>query len=812
MWNGSTDSIPYRQVALQLWARQRLSFARCPRCGPANNVSVAAVFSTLAVLLLIGARSAMAGDLRITLVEQQVERNHEEALQAVERVLAEDPESARRIGLDYLRGHLLLLLDRRQEAQQAFATSMGATPALEAYSRYRLAREQYELGHPEVAAGLAATLLGGGPPRALQAPAMRLLQRTISEGGDCRLLGALNAQRFRRSDRRRLSLMRAECTAQSGDRVRAEQQLLGLLEESRSDDIALSAATQIAGWLPEEKGARSHLLIGLSFYEHREFSSAIQHLARATVPFSRSNITAREAFECRYALARSHFWQERYTAAAAAFGALAKTTTSPTLRAQVIYQRARSLELADDWEQAAAGFDQAYRLDPGGRWTDGALVGSLRLEWLAGNEAKALAALDSLIRHRRTSVAARALLFLASSELVQGHTERVGAWLDRAAQLGKVSSQELAFWRGRLAEERSEPLQAVGYYIAALEEDPYHPFGTAALARLTAGSLAQVARAAAARLADSDQIDGLYASWLLLGEEHSQGRRAWQKLEQRVWADPAAIPFLRLAREPTADWPLWQAALNKPEEMLLALGIFEEGGSVVLQHFPVAQPRLAFTGGVVLAQSGDTKRALYIAEILGKRIPDPVPTQLLPDSFRRLLFPFGYSYLILTESEKQGVDPHLLAAIIREESRFDPTAFSGASARGLTQFILPTARGVAERIGIKDLKPHDLERPEVSITLGAAYLRELSEEFDGSVPQVIAGYNAGEPQSALWRRYCLSDEPEEYLSKVGFRETRGYLTKVLTSRSHYRELYPERLLDLVDADPSVRSTTRDPGK
>ncbi|MEM7587038.1 MAG: transglycosylase SLT domain-containing protein [Acidobacteriota bacterium] len=831
MWNGSTEDRQLEPAAHSLRAcrptsacRQARPFRRTDRFLRADLARQAVLLRALCscltalptlILLLVGstARSALASDLRISLVEQQVERNHEEALLAVEHILAEDPEVGHRLGLDYLRGHLLLLLDRRQEAQQAFATSMGATPTLEAYSRYRLAREQYELGHPEVAAGLVATLLGSGPPRALQAPAMRLLQRTISEGGDCRLLGALNAQRFRRGDRRRLQLLRAECKARSGDRVRARQQLLELLEESRGDDIALAAATKIAGWLPEDKDARTHLLIGLGFYEHREFSLAIQHLARAIVRLpSSDNVSAREAFECRYALARSHFWQERYQPAAAAFGALVKMTASPSRRAQVIYQRARSLELADDFTSAAAGFDQAYRLDPGGRWTDGALIGNLRLEWLAGNEEAALGALDGLLRHRRTSVASRALVFLISSDLVEGRTDRADAWLDRAASLGRVPSQELDYWRGRLAELRRESTQAVGHYVRALQEDPYHPFGTAALARLTTGDLAPVTRGAAARLAASDQIADLYASWLLLGDEQSQGRRARQKLERRVWSDPAAIPFLRLAREPTADWPLWQSALSQPEEMLLALGIFEEGASVVLRHFPVAKPHLAYTGSTVLAQSGDTKRALYIAEILGKRIPDPVPTQLLPTSYRRLLFPFGYSYLILAESGKQGVDPHLLAAIIREESRFDPVAFSGASARGLTQFILPTARGVAERAGLGPLEPEDLERPEIAISLGAAYLRELSEEFAGSLPQVIAGYNAGEPQSALWRRYCSSGEPEEYLSKVGFRETRGYLTKVLTSRAHYRELYPDELADAGSDEPKVRAASRDPGE
>ncbi len=744
--------------------------------------------TVLAVLL---AAAAAAADPRIPLVEQQVERNHQEALRAVEEALAADPEAARRLGLDYLRGHLLLLLDRRPEALQAFATSMGATPELEAYSRFRLAREQEELEHPEVAAGLVATLLGSSPPRGLVGPAVGLLERTITKGGDCRLLAGLNRLRFSRRDRRRLTLAVATCAARGGDRASAERFLLQLLEENRGDDVALSAAQRVAERSPAGKEARTHLLLGFAFYEHREFETAIQHLATALVHMpSVSDITPREAFECRYALARSHFWQGRYTVAAANFGSLVKTALSPTRRAQVLYQRARSLELDGGWPQAAVTFDQAYQQDPSGRWADGALMSFLRLEWRAGREAEALAALEALIVRRKLGAASRGLLFLASSDLVQGRAERAESWLARAQQLGQSPPQEIDYWYGRLEEARGRQAGAVGRYISAAQRGPHHPFGRAAMDRMTGDGLEPVARGAAARLAGSNELDDLYASWLLLGDGESQGRRARHRLEQRLWADQRVIPYLRLAREPTADWPLWQASLRRPEEMLLALGIFEEGASVVLRHFPVAKPGLAFTGSFVLAQSGETKRALYIAEILGKRIPAEVPLQLMPASYRRLLFPFGYSYLILSESDRFGIDPHLLAAIIREESRFDPRAFSGASARGLTQFVLPTARQVAQNIGLDPIAPRDLEKPEIAITLGAAYLRELSERLDDSVPQAIAAYNAGEPQAELWRRYCLSDEEVEFLTKVAFGETRSYLTKVLTSREHYRELYP----------------------
>ncbi len=766
---------------------------------------------TAILFAVLAAVAAAAADPRIPLVERQVERNHQAALLAVEETLAADPENARRLGLDYLRGHLLLLLDRRQEALEAFATSMGATPELEAFSRFRLAREQEEAGHPEVAAGLVATLLGSNPPRGLVGPAVLLLERTIGQGGDCRLLAGLNRLRFSRRDRRLLTLATATCAARGGDRVAAERLLLQLLEENRGDDVALSAAQRIADGSQVEQPARIHLLLGLAFYEHREFETAVQHLAQALVRMpSAGDVTPREAFECRYALARSHFWQERFSVAAAAFGSLVNTTLNPTQRAQVLYQRARSLELDGAWPQASAAFDQAYRQDPSGRWADGALMSHLRLEQLAGNEAEALAALEALVARRKLGAASRGLLFLASTDLVQGRADRAEPWLSRARQLGRAPPEEIDYWRGRLEEGRGQRRSAVGLYIKAAQRDPHHPFGRAAMDRMRSESMAPYARGSAARLAGSEEPADLYASWLLLGDATSQGRRARHRLEQRLWADQQVIPYLRLAREPTADWPLWQASLRRPEEMLLALGIFEEGAPVVLRHFPVAEPGLAFTGSVVLAQSGETKRALYIAEIMGKRIPARVPSQLLPTAYRRLLFPFGYSYLILSESERFGVDPHLLAAIIREESRFDPRAFSGASARGLTQFVLPTARRVAEKIGLDPISPHDLEKPEVAITLGAAYLRELMARLGGSVPQSIAGYNAGEPQAELWRRYCLSDEDVELLTKVAFRETRSYLTKVLTSREHYRELYPTAAGDAGMLE--IRGAAPDPGR
>lgn len=754
----------------------------------------------LICLLLASCAQAASADPRIPLVELQISRNHEEALRLIDQLLAENPEQARELGLQYLRGHLLQLLERRQEALEAFAATMSATPELGPYSRYRLALEQERSGHPEVAAGLVATLLRSGPPRSLVAPAMKLLDRTVSEGGDCRVLRGLEPYRFRTADRRELMLALAECQARGGDLLEAAQTWIRLLEDDCGDSVARIAAEKLDALETEKKSARAHMLIGLSFYRHREFDLAVHHLARALVQQPSGDVSPRELYELRYALARSHFWEERYGDAATAFGDLAGDTRDPQRKARSLYQQARCYELSGSWDAATAHFRLAVQAEPGGGSADSALIADLRLQWRRGDEGAALAALDQLLAKRQYSTAARGLLFLASSDLVAKRGDRAGEWLGKTAELKAVAPRELHYWQGRLAEIRHQPQEAVEHYLVTLREDPYDPFAQAARRRLRGPDLVAVARAAAERLAASSLGEDLYGAWLLLPPSHPLRPRVRQKLERQLLGDQKMTAFLHLEVEPVADWPLWKANLERPEEMLLALGLFHEGGSMVLRHFPVARPDLAYTGSVVLSQTGDTRRSLYIAEILDKRVPAALPEPLLPQAFRQLLHPATYLHLIRREAERRRIDPHLLLAIIREESRFDPNAFSAASARGLTQFLFPTAREISQRYELGPVTPGDLERPETAIALGAAYLRDLYEEFDGSEPEVVAAYNAGEPQAALWRRYCVSGEAEEYLTKVAFRETRNYVARVLTSRAHYAELYPLSPVRVLDDD------------
>jgi soluble lytic murein transglycosylase-like protein/TolA-binding protein len=577
-------------------------------------------------------------------------------------------------------------------------------------------------------------------------------------------------------DRRQLELAQAKCAQLLGQTRLARSLLMKLLEESHDDLPAREAAERVAALPTPGDAKKVYGLLGVTFHRHREFERSAHFLQQVVISFS-AELRERESFETLYQLSRSHFWQGHYRLAAERFGELAEQAQESEERAQALYQQARSYELLGDWQAAARNFRRAYLANPNGNWAGPALLSALRLEWRTGREQAADELLPVLkSRYQWRGELARAALFLAASEIVRGRSERVGTWLMDAERTGRAPAVEVAYWRGR-------------FYLRALKREPYHPLALAARRRLAAEALSESARSEGLRLASSRRSDNLHSAWLLLGDGLPEGIAARQGLEQQLRADRSALPFLTLDMVPADRWTLWERRLERPEEMLLALSVWSEGGTAVLRHFPVSQPELAFTASHLLAQAGEIKRSLYIAEILGKRVPRRLPPQLLPEAYRQLVFPLPYEDLLRREGQRQIIDPFLLAALIREESRFDPGAVSAASARGLTQFVFATARRLALKLGLGRISPRDLDRPEITIALGAAYLAELRQRFHGRIYPVIAAYNAGEAQAQVWLSLCYSRSSDEYFSKVGFPETRAYLAKVVASRAQYRELY-----------------------
>lgn len=741
------------------------------------------------------------------LVDLQLQGLRQDALTRTDEVGVADPEAAHQWGLDYLRGHLLEGLHQEDEAPAAFVSAMVSTPRLAGYGRYRLALNQYRMGHPEVAAGLLANLLANQPPAALIAPATRYLADSLTLGGDCRLLRDMDSWVLPPPELRILELSRARCDLLQGRTRHGRATLVRLLEENRSDEPARGAAEVFSRSQPDPGDERTSLLLGMTFYHHREFEAAIGPLEKGmtTLKPGGAAVFGITLDDARYALARCHFWLGKYPTAASQFARLAGAEQSPSEAARALYQQARSYELDGDWQAAVLIFEQAYNVDPAGRWSAAALMSSLRIHWRQGNIETTLERYRQLgSRSSWRKGYTRAALFLAASDLVSGETSRAGAWLDQAAKANRTVTPEIAYWRGRLAELEGKTTSAVGHYVTALEQDPYHPLSEAARLRLDRPEIAAARRAKGMQLADVDRTRELHRAWLLLGDRDPLGIEARTHLMRHMQSSSNVRPFLDMRMVPAEEWKIFGFDLDKPDEILLALGIVEHMSPAVGECFPVADNSMAMTASHLLAESSLYRQSLRFSEILSDRLPNELPPQFLPIAYRRLLYPIPYRELILSNASRSGIAPHLLAAIIREESRFDPLAVSAASARGLTQFVLGTARDYGPQIDRPHLEATDLHRPEVAIALGSVYLADLTKRYSGRTFPAIAAYNAGENQADLWQSYCDTDEPAEYFTKVGFSQTRHYLEKVVASWLQYNAIYgmePEQTpssTDLVD--------------
>ena len=155
----------------------------------------------------------------------------------------------------------------------------------------------------------------------------------------------------------------------------------------------------------------------------------------------------------------------------------------------------------------------------------------------------------------------------------------------------------------------------------------------------------------------------------------------------------------------------------------------------------------------------------------------------------RVTFPFPYRELVRREALEWGIDPLILAAIIRQESAFKADIVSRAGAIGLMQVMPPTGAQLARTHGPRPFNEGSLTRPEVNLHLGAAFFVDMSARYDGDLPLVLSAYNAGPTRANRWRSYPEASDPLLFTERIPFDETRGYVKSVRRNLSLYRVLY-----------------------
>lgn len=165
------------------------------------------------------------------------------------------------------------------------------------------------------------------------------------------------------------------------------------------------------------------------------------------------------------------------------------------------------------------------------------------------------------------------------------------------------------------------------------------------------------------------------------------------------------------------------------------------------------------------------------------------PIEALDEESWRYLFPIGWEDSLRARSKRHGLDPYLVAALIRQESEFNPSARSRAGALGLMQVMPATGRHLFRRLGIPGFSNRKLTVPDVSLRLGTFHLKNVLAEFEGELEKALAGYNAGERRIPQWMALGPFDDAAEFVETIPFSETRGYVQSIIRNREMYQRIY-----------------------
>lgn len=336
------------------------------------------------------------------------------------------------------------------------------------------------------------------------------------------------------------------------------------------------------------------------------------------------------------------------------------------------------------------------------------------------------------------------------------------AWLDGSADRrallteharrypGTSTAPSALYWLGRLDEREGRPAAARSRYRAIASAFPH--FYYASLAR--------------------DRLEGL--------GEGPASEEITRKLE-------ASIPSPRkLSAEPTAS----TRALLEKGEVLHLLGADRDAR----QEFSRVDYRWpdSHFAGLALGRLHSRLDQHHLGLRAMKRYAFGYlrfPIESLDMEYWRYLFPLGWGKDLRSRSERHRLDPYLVAALIRQESEYNPGARSRAGALGLMQIMPSTGRQLFRRLGIPGFSNRKLTIPDVSLRLGTFHLKESLAKFDGVVEKALAGYNAGDSRVPQWMKLGPFDEVAEFVETIPFSETRGYVQSVLRNRAMYVRLY-----------------------
>ncbi len=163
----------------------------------------------------------------------------------------------------------------------------------------------------------------------------------------------------------------------------------------------------------------------------------------------------------------------------------------------------------------------------------------------------------------------------------------------------------------------------------------------------------------------------------------------------------------------------------------------------------------------------------------------------MPQWAWNILFPKPYWNDLTRYSNANGLDPYLVASLIRQESEFNPQAVSRANAWGLMQLLPPVGKKLAKEVRIRHFSQEQLADPSVNLQLGTRYFKHMVDSFGGQVEYALAAYNAGADRVKTWQAQGPYRDIHEFVESIPFSETREYVQAIMRNATVYRLLYSD---------------------
>ncbi|HEY2378370.1 MAG TPA: transglycosylase SLT domain-containing protein [Gemmatimonadaceae bacterium] len=373
----------------------------------------------------------------------------------------------------------------------------------------------------------------------------------------------------------------------------------------------------------------------------------------------------------------------------------------------------------------------------------------------------------------------------------------------RADTTGAASALYLL---GDLATDDSKDDEAVGFFRALYRAYPTSP--RADDARFRVGLIAYIKGDGRAAAVQFDSLVRLYPrsseataarywsgrAWLVAGDR-TRADAAWRdviareplsyyaatsakRLNLAPWSPPGGGPAVdRFLRVPAVDSAMRRIVA------LEQLGMDTEARFEydALEGAAAATPDRLLATAAALRDHGQTSRAIKLAwKIIDAGTRDA--------RAYRLAYPVIDQSELVRQARARSIEPTLVAAIIRQESSFNPRAVSVAGARGLMQVMPPVGQQIARSLGYPLWDPGLLFDPDANLELGATHLAASIRQYE-DLARVLAAYNAGGSRVTRWAAKSGTDDPEIFVERISFTETRDYVRIVERNAEIYRALY-----------------------